>query len=246
VGRASGLREPLGAFALATALAAGLAALGVAVPFVRDNLHAPIAIIFLYMPAFAARRAGREFDYGEAGLRSDPLGLNLAVLGIFAAITIPAFVAGFFLFYGHVCTIPANALTRLFGGVCRHWLGMAGGHLRLPSRFLLLAFSQLVVVAIPEEVFFRGYLMERLEQVWPPRKTLLGAKVGWALVVSSALFALGHLIVIPNPQRLAVFFPALVFGWMRARTGSIAAGATFHALCNVVSDVLHESYFHFG
>jgi hypothetical protein len=30
---------------------------------------------------------------------------------------------------------------------------------------------------------------------------------------------------------------------MRARTGSIAAGATFHALCNVVSDVLHTSYF---
>ena len=61
--------------------------------------------------------------------------------------------------------------------------------------------------------------------------------------MSSALFALGHLLVIPNPQRLAVFFPALVFGWMRARTGSIAAGATFHALCNVVSDVLHTSYF---
>ena len=100
-----------------------------------------------------------------------------------------------------------------------------------------------MVVAIPEELFFRGYLMERLEQVWPPTRRLFGARVGWALVVSSALFALGHLLVIPNPQRLAVFFPALVFGWMRARTGSIAAGATFHALCNVVSDVLHTSYF---
>ena len=41
---------------------AGRAA-GRCVPFVRDNLHAPIAIIFLYAPAFAARRAGREFDY---------------------------------------------------------------------------------------------------------------------------------------------------------------------------------------
>jgi membrane protease YdiL (CAAX protease family) len=243
VTRASGLGEPLAAFALAIALAAGLAALGAVSSLVRDNLHAPIAIIFLYMPAFAARRAGREFDYGEVGLRSEPLGLNLAVLGVFAAVTIPAFVGGFFLFYGRVCTIPANALTHLFGGLCRYWLGAAGGHLRLPPRFALLAFSQLVVVAIPEEVFFRGYLMERLEQVWPPTKNLFGAKVGWALLVSSALFALGHLLVIPNPQRLAVFFPALVFGWMRARTGSIAAGATFHALCNVVSDVLHTSYF---
>jgi uncharacterized protein len=240
---ASGLREPLATFAIATALAAGLAALGAVSSLVRDNLHAPIAIIFLYAPAIAARRAGREFDYREAGLRLEPLALNLAVLGLFAGITVPAFTVGFFVFYGHACTIPANALTHLFGGLCRHWLGSAGGHLRLPPRFLLLAFSQLVVVAIPEELFFRGYLMERLEQVWAPTRTLFGAKVGWALVASSALFALGHLLVIPNPQRLAVFFPALVFGWMRARTGSIAAGATFHALCNVVSDVLHTSYF---
>jgi membrane protease YdiL (CAAX protease family) len=243
VTRASGLREPLWTFAIATALAAGLAAVGAVVPFVRANLHAPIAIIFLYAPAIAARRAGREFDYREAGLRADPLALNLAVLGVFSALTFPAFIGGFFVFYGHVCTIPANALTHLFGALCRNWLGPAGGHLRLPPGFALAAFSQLVVVAIPEELFFRGYLMERLEQVWPPTRTLFGAKIGWALVVSSALFALGHLLVIPNPQRLAVFFPALVFGWMRARTGSIAAGATFHALCNVVSDVLHTSYF---
>ena len=69
------------------------------------------------------------------------------------------------------------------------------------------------------------------------------AAVARGALVSSVLFALGHIAVIPNPQRLAVFFPALAFGWMRARTGSIAAGAVFHALCNVVSDVLHTSYF---
>jgi membrane protease YdiL (CAAX protease family) len=50
-------------------------------------------------------------------------------------------------------------------------------------------------------------------------------------------------MVVPNPQRLAVIFPALVFGWMRARTGSIVPGALFHALCNLFADVLHTSYF---
>jgi uncharacterized protein len=239
----AGLREPLLAFAAATGLAALLAVIGVAIPFVRDNLHAGIALLFIYMPAWAARRAGRDFDYREAGLRADPVGLNLAVVGILAAITLPAFVGGFFLFYGHVCTIPPNAATRAFGGLCRHWLGFAGGQLRLPPRFAVLALSQLAVVAVPEELFFRGYLMERLERVWPPTHRLLGAPVGAALIVSSALFALGHVVVVPNPQRLAVFFPALVFGWMRARTGSIAAGATFHALCNITSDILHTSYF---
>jgi membrane protease YdiL (CAAX protease family) len=100
-----------------------------------------------------------------------------------------------------------------------------------------------VVVAIPEELFFRGYLMPALERRWPATRRLLGAPVGWALLLSSALFAIGHLVVVPNPQRLAVFFPALVFGWMRARTGSIAAGAFYHALCNVLSDLLHGSFF---
>ena len=239
----AGLREPLLAFAAATALASLLAALGTLVPLVRNNLHALIAVIFFYAPAVAARRAGREFDYRDAGLRVDPIALNLGVLAVMAALTFPAFVGGFFAFYGRVCAVPASAATRFFGTLCNRWLGFSDGHLHLPPGFALLAASQLVVVAIPEELFFRGYLMERLERVWPPTRLLFGAKVGLALIASSALFALGHLLVIPNPQRLAVFFPALVFGWMRARTGSIAAGATFHALCNVVSDVLHTSYF---
>ena len=46
-----------------------------------------------------------------------------------------------------------------------------------------------------------------------------------------------------TPTRLAVFFPALVFGWMRSRSGSIAPGAVFHALCNVFSEILHDSAF---
>jgi membrane protease YdiL (CAAX protease family) len=120
---------------------------------------------------------------------------------------------------------------------------VAGARLQLPPDFLLLALSQILVVAVPEELFFRGYLMGRLEERWPSRRRFLGANVGRPLVVSSLLFALGHLLVDFDLQRLSVFVPALVFGWMRARTGSIAAGALFHALCNLFSEVLHDSFF---
>jgi membrane protease YdiL (CAAX protease family) len=241
-GRAS-LREPLLAFAIATALAAGFAALGAFVPLVREYLHVLIAFVFLQMPGVAAKRAGRELDYRDIGLRADPVGLNLAVIGATVLLTFPAFVAAFFVFYDRVCSMPAAPLARSFAPLCHHWLGWARGHLHAPPDAALLALSQLVVVAIPEELFFRGYLMERLERVWPPTRRIAGAEVGWALIVSSGLFALGHVAVIPNPQRLAVFFPALLFGWMRARTGSIAAGAVYHALCNILADVLHTSYF---
>jgi membrane protease YdiL (CAAX protease family) len=107
----------------------------------------------------------------------------------------------------------------------------------------LLALNQVLVIALPEELFFRGYLLGRLEARWPPRRRLAGAPVGRALLVSAALFALGHFLVDFNPQRLTVFFPALVFGWMRARTGSIVPGTAYHASCNLLSDVLHTSAF---
>jgi membrane protease YdiL (CAAX protease family) len=240
---AAGVREPLLAFAAASALAALLSLVGGAVPFVRDNLHAFIAIVFFYAPAVAARSGGRSFDYHEAGLRLHPLRLNLAVLGVACALTFPPFFGGFFGFYGYVCGQAGGWIAPLFGRLCRHWQGWSGGGFRLPEHFALSALNQLVVVAIPEEIFFRGYLLVRLERHWRPTRRLWGAPVGKALLVSSALFALGHLVVVPNPQRLAVFFPALLFGWMRGRTGSIAAGATFHALCNVFADVMHTSFF---
>jgi membrane protease YdiL (CAAX protease family) len=242
-----GLREPLLTFFAATLLAAGLALAGRFVPFLSRHLTLLIAAIFLYAPALAGRWSGRGFDYREAGLRLDPLGLNLRVLAAALAVTFPLFAGAFFIFYGAVCGSHAGFIQPIFATIsatlCPHWRGLAHGGLRLPPEFLTSALNQLIVVAIPEELFFRGYLLQRLDERWPPARRLLGAVVGPGLWLSSLLFAVGHLLVIPNPQRLAVIFPALVFGWMRARTGSIVPGAVFHALCNLFADVLHTSYF---
>jgi membrane protease YdiL (CAAX protease family) len=242
-----GLREPLLAFFVATALASALYWTGQVVPFVQKNLHGAIAVIFLYAPALASRWSRRPFDYRQAGLRLDPVPLNLRICGLAIAFTWPVFFAAFLSFYSYACRHGAPALIKqwmeLVAPVCAQWLGLSGVIWRVPPDFLWLALSQIVVVAVPEELFFRGYLLGRLEERWPSTRTLFGAQVGWPLLVSSALFALGHVLVDFDPQRFAVFFPALAFGWMRARTGSIAAGALFHALCNLLSEVLHTSFF---
>jgi membrane protease YdiL (CAAX protease family) len=139
---------------------------------------------------------------------------------LFAAITFPLFWIGY-LFYWH-----------------------PHGHfaLRLPPSILDDVAGQLVVIALPEEAFFRGYLQTSFDRTWPPRVRVLGAMVGPGLLVSAAIFAVGHLLTIRHIPRLAVFFPALLFGWLRARTGGIGAGLFYHALCNIFSATLTRGY----
>jgi uncharacterized protein len=239
--------EPMATFFAATALASALYWIARVVPLVQSNLHGAIAVVFLYAPALAARLSRRPFDYQEAGLRIRPVGRTLAVTAVGIGVTWPLFFIAFLVFYGSVCAPHAPALAQFwaetFAPVCGRWLGLAGARWHLPPDFLLLALSQLLVVAVPEELFFRGYLLARFEERWPSRRLVLGAPVGRALVVSSALFALGHVLVDFDVQRFSVFVPALIFGWMRSRTGSIAPGALFHALCNLFSETLHTSFF---
>jgi membrane protease YdiL (CAAX protease family) len=239
------LREPLLAYAAVIALAAGLYWAARAVTLVDQLMQGAIAFAFLFGPQLAARISGRAYDPLAAGLSLRPSKPGLRTLAGALLITWPLFIGGFLLYYGALCPghiVPA-AWTRALAPMCRHWSGLAGWQLRLPDGFVMLALSQILVVAIPEEAFFRGYLMYRLEQRWPSRRRVWGTAVGWPLVVSSALFALGHFLVDLQPLRLAVFFPALAFGFMRSRSGSVAPGALFHALCNLLSAVLHESFF---
>jgi len=105
-----------------------------------------------------------------------------------------------------------------------------------------LALGHLLVVALPEEAFFRGYLASALDRRYVPKLTLWGAQLGPGLFWTSVLFALGHFLSIPDPGRLAVFFPSLLFGWLRAKTGGIGASIVCHALCNLYVIMLGAGY----
>lgn len=105
-----------------------------------------------------------------------------------------------------------------------------------------LLLGQLVVVAVPEEAFFRGYVLSRLRTVLPARRPILGVPFGVAHVLSALLFALVHLVAIPQPGRLLVFFPGLLFAWLAERSRGTIAPAVHHALCNVALRVLQRFY----
>jgi hypothetical protein len=105
-----------------------------------------------------------------------------------------------------------------------------------------LLLIHIIMVGIPEEVFYRGYIQTRLQTILPPRWRLFGVEVGPAIVVTSILFALGHFLIEFNPWRLMVFFPSLLFGWVRNWTGVIGAAAIVHGLSNVLQQVVLGMY----
>jgi len=230
------LREAIFVFALSVAGNLVAKLLGAIVPFIGRNVHALVAAVFLFLPAAVARRRGE--DLADYGFHLQPVGRSLAYAGGTLAVVFPLFVVGFVLFHHIACAfvLPAATCVRFAG-----WEGLA--HPRLPIDFAEMGLTQLVVVAIPEELFFRGYLLRRLEEAYPPRRRVLGGGIGVALVLSSLLFGLSHVLFDLNPLRMATFFPGLVFGWLRSATGSIGAGAIVHAASNLYIAFLHRTFF---
>jgi uncharacterized protein len=185
-------------------------------------------VAFLYLPLAAMRRTGEDArDYGAtlARWRTDvPLALG------FLAVIAPLFVVGYRVWLGH-----------LLG------LGHGGAppgltfHLRVPVGYgWSNVVDELFVTALPEEFFYRGWLQARLKQVWPDGARIAGVVVGPAFLLTAALFAVGHLAIF-SASRLLVFFPALLFGWLRERTGTIVGSTIFHAGCNILAKVAAAS-----
>jgi len=143
---------------------------------------------------------------------------------------------------GWAAALSALVFPPFIFGYRLYWHVHGDFHLRFPPGIGDEILGQLVVVGLPEEAFYRGYLMTALDDAWGTPWTIAKARLGWGWIVSSAAFALGHLLTEPNPARLGVFFPALLFGWMRARTGGVGGPALLHAMCNLLSTMLARGY----
>jgi len=203
-----------------------LQVLGLWVPFVHGLVGAAAVAAFLYVPIRLLERRGQEPR--DAGWRFDRLGRDLAwSLGV-CAVVLPLFTLGYLFVVKWAAQLPPEA---------RSWLGPVPPPGR-PFQFrgpldwdLAGRVGGNAAVAFSEEFFYRGYMTMRFEERWGPVTSAVAA---------AALFALGHLLS-PAPWRLAVFFPALLFAWLRNRTGTIVGASIAHFLCNVWLLVLERS-----
>lgn len=190
---------------------------------------------FLYLPLWALRP--RDEDYAEYGVTLRRWKDDLRLAALVLAVLIPATTLGY---WGW-----AELLLRLPESWARIISPLSGEYtfaLRLPDRFPEWVIDQLFVVALPEEFFYRGFIQTRLRDAWPQGKVVFGVRLGPAFFWTAALFALGHLAIF-QVWRLGVFFPALLFGWMREKTGTVMGAALVHGVANLLMLVLEASFY---
>jgi membrane protease YdiL (CAAX protease family) len=88
------------------------------------------------------------------------------------------------------------------------------------SGVVLLILVVVVAAPIVEEIFFRGLILRSLQRRFSQ---------GWAIVLSSALFAAAHVEALQFP---ALFVFGLVAAWLATRSGRLGPGIWAHVAFN--------------
>ena len=105
------------------------------------------------------------------------------------------------------------------------WLFLLGASAAVimskPESFEFALFT-LFFAAVPEEWFFRAYLMPAL-----------GAGIK-ANIVTSIAFSMLHLVTQGSTTAMLVFLPSLFYGWLYQKTNDLVAVILLHALSNIV------------
>lgn len=219
------LREAGAVWAGVILALAALQGVALAVPWLRPFLGAAAVAAFLWTPMRFLERRGQ--DAHSAGWRFDRLGPDLA-WGLGAcAVVLPLFTLAFWKFPGWIPALPAPLQALLAPYAAAHPLRIAP----VWSWDFAGRLGGNAAVAFAEEFFYRGYMTLRFEERWSPLRTALAV---------AALFAVGHLLQ-PALWRLLVFFPALLFAWIRRRTGTVVGASIAHFLCNAWLLVLTSS-----
>ncbi len=111
-----------------------------------------------------------------------------------------------------------------------------GGLIGVVARKTLYVY---LLVAPTEETLFRGYAQSRLNEAWGRPYRFFGVPWGWGLIVTSLLFGLWHVLLMPFVpgvwlQAAWTTVAGLVFGYLRERSGSVVPPSLLHGVMNYV------------
>ena len=191
------------------------------ISWINASLSTLVAVLFLYGPTVVLWIRRRPIDFLDRGWRSHLR--STLIFSITSLLLFPPFFAA-----------------------AHFWqTGIMGYEVFAPAgfpRFWTLTFFQVLMVALPEEFYFRGYFQSTIDRLLKKPWRLFGANLGWGWIITAAVFAAAHSVVTYRWWHFAIFFPGLVFGYLRARTGTITAPILFHAASNVLIDWFVRCY----
>ncbi len=130
---------------------------------------------------------------------------------------------------------PAFAVTAIAVVLNAFIVGLRGPAAMSVAGPLLLA---VVLAAMVEELVFRGVILALADRAHPPRWNLWGAPIGLGGLAVTAAFVALHGV---RPGLLLGVVPAaILYLWLRARTGSLLAPIAAHVLWNLSVVLMHR------
>lgn len=183
-----------------------------------------VASLFCSITAIVWISGGKVDDFG--------LGLNLRDRATVRAIVVVVVVLGM---------LALAALALIYGDMIPH------GTLRpLRAPLLETVIFQFVIVALDEEIAWRGFVQSWVDRSLSGSVQLAGARLGWGALVSGLMFALWHMIHLrldpfqitfdPQPYRVGAF----VYVYLRAYTRSVWPCVLFHGLWDGLGSLLRH------
>lgn len=120
------------------------------------------------------------------------------------------------------------------------WLLIPGGHPTVDYQLVQ------IIVGITEELTFRGVFLALLDRAFPRRVRVLGAELGWGIVVSSLVFGLVHGLRVdaafhPTLHLMPMAIPTVggfVLAWCRARSGNLLLPIAVHSGMNELAQLI--------
>lgn len=107
---------------------------------------------------------------------------------------------------------------------------------------LNLILGQIIMVALPEEVFFRGYMQKELKTIFKKDYQIGLLSVNKGVLLTSFLFAISHSLITVQWWHLFIFFPSMIFAFLKEKTGTILAPILFHASSNILMQWIAVHY----
>lgn len=112
-----------------------------------------------------------------------------------------------------------------------NYAAMSLSAFRLPGVPLETWLYQASVPGLAEETAFRGVLLALADRAFAARRTIGGAPLGWGGVVVTASFFAAHDVSLGTA--LGVLPAALLYLWLRARSGSLVLPVVVHNAWNL-------------